>query len=135
MKKLFIILTVALFGLSACSKDEVYEDTLEVTFLFDKTPNGGSVLDGSFGVIYKKLGGKEYYAIMEASGEKQFCPVRYKAFPETDVFRFNSRILVAVDGKRIIRLYLTNNDDLNPDRLIFETKLGYTNDSVGKIEL
>lgn len=134
MKKLLIILAVALFGLSACSKDEL-ENDMEVTFLFDKTPNIGSVLDGSFGVIYKKLGGKEYYAILEASGEKRFCPVRYKSFPETDVFRFSSRILVAVEGKRSIRLYLTNNDSLNPDRLIFETKLGYTNDSVGKIGL
>ena len=77
MKKLFIILAVALFGLSACSKDEVFEDTLEVTFLFDKTPNGGSALDGSLGVIYMMLGGIEFYALMEASGEFQFCPVRY----------------------------------------------------------
>lgn len=134
MKKLLIILAVALFGLSACSKDEL-ENVMEVTFLFDKTPNSGSVLDGSFGVIYKKLGDKEYYTILEVSGKKKFCPVKYKSFPETDVFRFSSRILVAVDGKRSIRLYLTNNDSLNPDRLIFETKLGYTDDSVGKIEL
>lgn len=142
MKKLLIILAVALIGLSACSKDEEYENTFEVTLLFKKIPEIYSALSGSpspingaVGIIYQSVGATESYAIIESSGVKRFCPVIHKDFPDVDMFRFNSDILIVVEGKRFVRFYWTCENNPEWRFLMFETGLGHPNSDLDNTEL
>lgn len=128
MKKVLIILAVVLFGLSACSKDEVFESVMEVTFLFDKGAHAAGI-DGAYGIIFRQVGDKRYYAV-KGTGDEQFVPVTQQEFPNTDIFMFNTDIQVSVTGMRKIEFIR-----LSDGEIIHITELGYTNDSVGKIEL
>lgn len=128
MKKLLIILAVALFGLSACSKDEVLEDTLEVTFLFDKGAHAAEI-DGAYGIIFRQVGDKRYYAV-KGTGSEKFIPVARQEFPNTDIFMLNTDIQVSVYAMQIIVF-----TRLSDGKIVHKAKLGYTDNSVGKIEL
>lgn len=126
-----LFLAMALTGLTSCSKDEEYENTFEVTLSFESSPEIYSVItgapcpiNGTVGVIYRSVGVNEYYAVVESSGAKRFCPVLYKDFPNIDIFRFNSDILVAVDGKKTISFYWTNKNIPEHRFMIFKTLLG-----------
>lgn len=106
MRKLLFLLVV-LAGLTGCSKDEEYEITFQTTLKFAQFPEIYSditgepcPINGTVGMFYRIVGANEYYALIEDSGIRTFCPVLYKDFPDVDVFRFNSDILVAVDGKK-----------------------------------
>lgn len=141
MRKLLFLLVV-LAGLTSCSKDEEYENTFEVTMLFKKIPeiyseiNGSpSPINGAVGVIYRSIGANEYYAVIESSGVKRFCPVIRKEFPDVDVFRLNSDILVAVEGKRIIKFYWTCENNPEWRFLMFETEIGHPNSDLCNTEL
>lgn len=127
MNKLLIILAVALFGLSACSKDEV-ENVMEVTFLFDKVAHAAEI-DGAYGIIFRQVGGKRYY-VVRGTGSEKFVPISRQEFPNTDIFMLNTDICVSVTGMQIIVF-----TRLSDGKIIHKAKLGYTDDSVGKIEL
>ena len=129
MRKLLFLLVV-LTGLAGCSKDEEYEITFQTTLKFAQFPEIYSEItgepcpiNGSVGVFYRIVGDNEYYALIEDSGTRTFCPVLYKDFPDVDVFRFSSDILVVVDGKKKIRFYWTRENNPEPRYLIFETLL------------
>lgn len=129
MRKLLFLLVV-LAGLTGCSKDEEYEITFQTTLKFAQFPEIYSEItgepcpiNGSVGLFYRIVGANEYYALIEDSGTRTFCPVLYKDFPDVDVFRFNSDILVVVDGKKKIRFYWTGENNPEPRYLIFETLL------------
>lgn len=129
MRKLLFLLVV-LTGLTGCSKDEEYEITFQTTLKFAQFPEIYSditgepcPINGSVGLFYRIVGANEYYALIEESGTITFCPVLYKDFPDVDVFRFNSDILVVVDGKKKIRFYWTRENNPEPRYLIFETLL------------
>lgn len=129
MRKLLFLLVV-LTGLTGCSKDEEYEITFQTTLKFAQVPEIYSditgepcPINGSVGMFYRIVGVNEYYALIEDSGTGTFCPVLYKDFPDVDVFRFNSDILVVVDGKKKIRFYWTRENNPEPRYLIFETLL------------
>ena len=129
MRKLLFLLVV-LTGLTGCSKDEEYEITFQTTLKFEQFPEIYSditgepcPINGSVGMFYRIVGDNEYYALIEDSGTRTFCPVLYKDFPDVDVFRFSSDILVVVDGKKKIRFYWTRENNPEPRYLIFETLL------------
>lgn len=127
MKKVLIILAVVLFGLSACSKDEV-ENAMEVTFLFDKGAHAAEI-DGAYGIIFRQVGNKRYYAV-QGTGSGKFVPVIRQEFPNTDIFILNTDVQVSVYSMQIIVF-----TRLSDGKIIHKTKIGYTDDSVGKIEL
>ena len=122
MRKLLFLLVV-LTGLTGCSKDEEYEITFQTTLKFAQFPEIYSDITGEPCPINGSVGANEYYALIEESGTRTFCPVLYKDFPDVDVFRFNSDILVVVDGKKKIRFYWTRENNPEPRYLIFETLL------------
>lgn len=134
MRKLLFLLVI-LAGFTSCSKDEECENTFQVAIKFAKFPElhsvifgtGGtaspSPINGAAGVFYRIVGTSESYALIEDSGARVFCPVLYKEFPDTDVFRFNSDILVVVINKKIIRFYWTKENRPEPKDMIFETLL------------
>lgn len=129
MRKLLFLLVV-LAGLTGCSKDEEYEITFQTTLKFAQIPEIYSVItgepcpiNGMVGMIYRIVGANEYYALIEESGTRTFCPVLYKDFPDMDVFRFNSDILVVVESKKKIRFYWTGENNPESRYLIFETLL------------
>ena len=129
MKKLLFLLVV-LAGLTGCSKDEEYEITFQTTLKFAQFPEIYSditgepcPINGAAGVFYRIVGTSESYALIEDSGARVFCPVLYKDFPDVDVFRFNSDILVVVESKKKIRFYWTRENNPEPRYLIFETLL------------
>ena len=141
MRKLLFLLVI-LAGFTSCSKDEEYENTFEVTMMFKETPeiyseiNGSpSPINGAVGVIYRSVGVNEYYALIEDSGVKRFCPVIRKEFPDVDVFRFSSDILVVVEGKRIIKFYWTCENNPEWRFLMFETEIGHQNSDLCNTEL
>lgn len=141
MRKLLFLLAI-LAGFTSCSKDEEYEKTFEVTMMFKETPeiyseiNGSpSPINGAVGVIYRSVGVSEYYALIEDSGVKQFCPVIRKEFPDVDVFRLNSDILVVVEGKRTIKFYWTCENNPEWRFLMFETGIGHPNSDLCNTEL
>ena len=129
MRKLLFLLVI-LAGFTSCSKDEEYEITFQTTLKFAQFPEIYSditgepcPINGTVGMFYRIVGANEYYALIEDSGTRTFCPVLYKDFPDVDVFRFNSDILVVVDGKKKIRFYWTRENNPEPRYLIFETLL------------
>ena len=129
MRKLLFLLVV-LTGLTGCSKDEEYEITFQTTLKFAQFPETYSditgkpcPLKGIVGMFYRIVGTNEYYALIEDSGARTFCPVLYKDFPDVDVFRFNSDILVVVESKKKVRFYWTRENNPEPRYLIFETLL------------
>ena len=129
MRKLLFLLVV-LAGLTGCSKDEEYEITFQTTLKFAQFPEIYSditvepcPINGTVGMFYRIVGANEFYALIEESGTRTFCPVLYKDFPDVDVFRFNSDILVAVESKKKIRFYWTRENNPEPRYLIFETLL------------
>lgn len=134
MRKLLFLLVI-LAGFTSCSKDEEYEITFQTTLKFAQFPElysdmfgnapGGSPcpINGAKGMFYRIAGASEYYALIEDSGDRTFCPVLYKDFPDVDVFRFNPDILVVVDSKRVIRFYWTKENNPEPKDMIFETLL------------
>ena len=129
MRKLLFLLVI-LAGLTSCSKDEEYEITFQTTLKFAQFPEIYSditgepcPINGTVGMFYRIVGANEYYALIEDSGTRTFCPVLHKDFPDVDVFRFNSDILVVVDGKKKIRFYWTRENNPEPRYLIFETLL------------
>ena len=129
MRKLLFLLAI-LAGFTSCSKDEEYEITYQTTLKFAQSPEIYSVLtgepcpiNGSVGMLYRIVGANEYYALIEESGIRTFCPVLYKEFPDTDVFRLNSDILVAVINKKMIRFYWTNENRPEHRYMMFETLL------------
>lgn len=129
MRKLLFLLVV-LAGLTGCSKDEEYEITYQTTLKFAQFPEIYSEIDGSpcpingvKGMLYRIVGANEFYALIEDSGARIFCPVLYKEFPDVDVFRFNSDILVVVDKKKVVRFYWTGENNPEPRYMIFETLL------------
>ena len=129
MNKLLFLLVV-LAGLTGCSKDEEYEITFQTTLKFAQFPEIYSditgepcPINGSVGMFYRIVGANEYYALIEESGTRTFCPVLYKDFPDMDVFRFNSDILVVVENKKKIRFYWTRENNPEHRYLIFETLL------------
>ena len=129
MRKLLFLLVV-LTGLTGCSKDEEYEITFQTTLKFAQFPEIYSditgepcPINGSVGMFYRIVGANEYYALIEDSGTRTFCPVLYKDFPDVDVFRFSSDILVVVESKKKIRFYWTRENNPEPRYLIFETLL------------
>ena len=129
MRKLLFLLVV-LTGLTSCSKDEEYEITFQTTLKFAQFPEIYSditgepcPINGTVGMFYRIVGANEYYALIEDSGIRTFCPVLYKDFPDVDVFSFNSDILVVVINKKIIRFYWTRENNPEPRYLIFETLL------------
>src|SRR5574343_1651832 len=117
MRKLLFLLVV-LAGLTGCSKDEEYEITFQTTLKFAQFPEIYSditgepcPINGSVGMFYRIVGANEYYALIEDSGTRTFCPVLYKDFPDVDVFRFSSDILVVVDKKKVVRFYWTKENN------------------------
>lgn len=125
-----LFLAMALIGLTSCSKDEEYEITFQTTLKFAQFPEIYSditgepcPINGSVGMFYRIVGANEFYALIEDSGARTFCPVLYKDFPDVDVFRFNSDILVVVESKKKIRFYWTRENNPEPRYLIFETLL------------
>lgn len=129
MRKLLFLLVV-LAGLTGCSKDEEYEITFQTTLKFAQFPEIYSditgepfPINGAAGMFYRIVGTNEYYALIEDSGARTFCPVLYKDFPDVDVFRFNSDILVVVESKKKVRFYWTRENSPEPKDLIFETLL------------
>lgn len=129
MRKLLFLLVV-LAGLTGCSKDEEYEITFQTTLKFAQFPEIYSditgkpcPINGAKGMFYRIVGANEFYALIEDSGARIFCPVLYKDFPDVDVFRFNSDILVVVDKKKVVRFYWTKENNPEPRYMIFETLL------------
>lgn len=130
MRKLLFLLVV-LAGLTGCSKDEEYENTFQITLRFARIPEIYSEINGSpcpingmRGMLYRRIAGtSEFYALIEDSGARTFCPVLYKEFPNVDLFRFNSDILVAVDNKKVVRFYWTKENIPEHRYMIFETLL------------
>lgn len=125
-----LLLAMALTGLASCSKDEENEITFQTTLKFAQFPEIYSditgepcPINGTVGLFYRIVGASEFYALIEDSGARTFCPVLYKDFPDVDVFRFNSDILVVVEGKKKIRFYWTRENNPEPRYLIFETLL------------
>ena len=118
MRKLLFLLVV-LAGLTGCSKDEEYEITFQTTLKFAQFPEIYSDITGE----PCPINANEFYALIEDSGARIFCPVLYKDFPDVDVFRFNSDILVVVESKKKIRFYWTRENNPEPRYLIFETLL------------
>lgn len=125
-----LFLAMALTGLTSCSKDEEHEITFQTTLKFARFPEIYSditgepcPINGTVGMLYRIVGANEFYALIEDSGARTFCPVLYKDFPDVDVFRFNSDILVVVESKKKIRFYWTRENNPEPRYLIFETLL------------
>lgn len=125
-----LFLVMALTGLTSCSKNEEYEITFQTTLKFAQFPEIYSditgepcPINGTVGMFYRIVGTNEFYALIEDSGARTFCPVLYKDFPDVDVFRFNSDILVVVESKKKIRFYWTRENNPEPRYLIFETLL------------